>query len=90
MRDYRGAAWARKVFENWRLQPKWQCPESYERRAQMIGRHWDGIATCCDPRNRVSRWFVRVRPGVWQHDPCHPERACGLHDEEYLKLKVVT
>ena len=53
----------------------------------MIDRHWDGIATYCQPENIVALDFVedlnnRIR--VIQR------RAYGLHDEEYLKLKVLT
>lgn len=39
MWDYRSAAWARKFFESWRTQLKWQRIKSYEKFAVMIDRH---------------------------------------------------
>ena len=42
--SYRSEAWARRFFENWRASLKWQRLEPYEKFAQMIDRHWDGIA----------------------------------------------
>jgi GYD domain len=32
------------VFENWRASLKWQRLKPYEKFAEMIDRHWDGIA----------------------------------------------
>jgi hypothetical protein len=46
-------AWARKFFDNWRAQLKWQRLKPYEDFADMIERHWDGIAQ--DPRSSTSR-----------------------------------
>ncbi len=87
MWDYRSEAWARKFFENWRAQLKWQRLKSYEKFAEMIDRHWDGIAAYCDPRNKVSLGFVE---GLNNKIRVIQRRAYGLHDEEYLKLKVLT
>lgn len=87
MWDYRSEAWARKFFENWRAQLKWQRLKSYEKFAKMIDRHWDGIAAYCDPRNKVSLGFVE---GLNNKIRVIQRRAYGLHDEEYLKLKVLT
>jgi transposase len=56
--DYRSEAWARRFFENWRASLKWQRLEPYEKFAQMIDRHWDGIAAYCTPENKVSLGFV--------------------------------
>jgi transposase len=42
--DYNREAWARKFFENWRDQLKWQRLKPYEKFAEMIDAHWDGIA----------------------------------------------
>jgi transposase len=44
--DYNSEAWARKFFEGWREQLKWQRLKPYEKFAEMIERHWDGIAAC--------------------------------------------
>jgi transposase len=56
--DYSSEAWARKFFENCRAQLKWQRLKPYEDFADMIERHWDGIAACCKPENKVSLGFV--------------------------------
>ena len=53
--DYSSEAWARKFFDNWRAQLKWQRLAPYERFADMIERHWDGLAAYCRPETR-SRW----------------------------------
>ncbi len=85
--DYEREGWARRFFENWRASLKWQRLEPYEKFAQMIDRHWDGIAAYCKPENKVSLGFVedlnnKIR--VIQR------RAYGLRDEEYLRLKILT
>jgi transposase len=56
--DYTSEAWARKFFENWRAQLKWQRLKPYEQFAKMIERHWDGLAAYCQPENKVSLGFV--------------------------------
>ena len=56
--DYRSESWARKFFENWRASLKWQRLKPYEKFAQMIERHWDGIAAYCQPENKVALGFV--------------------------------
>ena len=56
--SYRSEAWARKFFENWQASLKWQRLKSYKRFAEMIERHWDGIAAFCQVENTVSLGFV--------------------------------
>jgi len=85
--DYSSEAWARKFFENWRAQLKWQRLQPYEKFAEMIDRHWDGIAAYCKPDNKVALGFVE---GLNNKIRVIQRRAYGLHDEEYLKLKVLT
>jgi transposase len=85
--DYTSEAWARKFFENWRAQLKWQRLQPYEKFAEMIDRHWDGIAAYCKPDNKVALGFVE---GLNNKIRVIQRRAYGLHDEEYLKLKVLT
>jgi len=85
--NYQSEAWARKFFENWRAQLKWQRLKPYERFAEMIERHWDGIAAYCKPDNKVALGFVE---GLNNKIRVIQRRAYGLHDEEYLKLKVLT
>ena len=85
--DYTTEAWARKFFENWRAQLKWQRLRPYEKFGEMIERHWDGIAAHCLPENKVALGFVE---GLNNKIRVIQRRAYGLHDEEYLKLKVLT
>ena len=85
--DYNREAWARKFFENWRASSKWQRLKPYENFADMIERHWDGIAAYCKPENKVSLGFVE---GLNNKIRVIQRRAYGLRDEEYLRLKVLT
>ena len=85
--DYDREGWARRFFENWRASLKWQRLEPYEKFAQMIDRHWDGIAAYCRPENKVSLGFVE---GLNNKIRVIQRRAYGLRDEEYLRLKVLT
>ena len=85
--DYTREAWARRFFDNWRAKLKWQRLEPYQRFADMIERHWDGIAAYCKPENKVSLGFVE---GLNNKIRVFQRRAYGLRDEEYLRLKVLT
>jgi hypothetical protein len=85
--SYECEGWARCFFENWKASLKWQRLKPYEKFAEMIGRHWDGIAAYYRPKKKVSLGFVedlnnKIR--VIQR------RAYGLCDEEYLRLKILT
>ena len=85
--DYEREGWARRFFENWRASLKWQRLEPYEKFAEMIDRHWDGIKAYCKPENKVSLGFVE---GLNNKIRVIQRRAYGLRDEEYLRLKVLT
>lgn len=85
--DYSREAWARKFFDNWRAQLKWQRLAPYERFAEMIERHWDGLAAYCRPENKVSLGFVE---GLNNKIRVLQRRAYGLRDLEYLRLKILT
>jgi transposase len=85
--DYRREGWARRFFENWRASLKWQRLRPYERFADMIDRHWDGIAAYSKPENKVSLGFVE---GLNNKIRVFQRRAYGLKDEEYLRLKVLS
>lgn len=56
--DYEREGWARRFFDNWRASLKWQRLKPYEKFADLIDRHWDGIAAYCKPENKVSLGFV--------------------------------
>jgi transposase len=85
--DYESEGWARRFFENWRASLKWQRLTLYEKFAEMIDRHWDGIAAYCKPENKVPLGFVE---GLNNKIRVIQRRAYGLRDEEYLRLKVLT
>jgi len=85
--DYKNETWARKFFEQWKTSLKWQRLKPFEKFAQMIERHWDGIAAYCNPENKVSLGFVE---GLNTKIRVIQRRAYGLRDEEYLRLKILT
>ena len=85
--DYRREGWARRFFDNWRASLKWQRLKPYERFADMIDRHWDGIAAYCRPENKVSLGFVE---GLNNKIRVFQRRAYGLKDEAYLRLNVLS
>ena len=85
--EYKSAAWARRFFENWKASLAGQGLKPYEKFAEMIERHWDGIAAYCQPENKVSLGFVE---GLNNKIRVLQRRAYGLRDEEYLRLKVLT
>ena len=85
--DYKSEAWARRFFENWRASLKWQRLKPYEKFAEMIEHHWDGIAAYCKPENKVPLGFVE---GLNNKIRVLQRRAYGLRDEEYLRLKILT
>jgi transposase len=85
--NYQTEGWARRFFENWKAALKWQRLQPYENFAAMIERHWEGIATYCNPENKVSLGFVE---GFNNKIRVIQRRAYGLRDEEYLRLKILT
>ena len=85
--DYESEGWARRFFENWRESLKWQRLGPYQKFAEMIDRHWEGIAAYCKPENKVSLGFVE---GLNNKIRVIQRRSYGLRDEEYLRLKVLT
>ena len=84
--DYRREAWARRFFDQWRKSRRWQRLKPFEKFAEMIERHWDGIAAYCRTENKVSLGFVE---GLNNFHVIR-RRAYGLRDEDYLRLKVLT
>ncbi len=63
--DYEREGWARRFFENWRSSLKWQRLKPFEKFAEMIDRHWDGIAA------------NRGEPGAGTR--VLPEQECSLY-----------
>src|SRR3990167_7229705 len=85
--DYQSEGWARRFFENWCDALKWQRLKPFEKFAEMIENHWDGIAAYSKPENKVSLGFVE---GLNNKIRVIQRRAYGLRDEEYLRLKILT
>ena len=84
---YTSEGWARHFFENWKKSLKWQRLKPYEKFAEMIERHGDGIAAYSNPENKVSLGFVE---GLNNKIRVIQRRAYGLKDEQYLRLKILT
>ncbi|GJQ47902.1 MAG: hypothetical protein HKUEN01_02880 [Candidatus Kuenenia stuttgartiensis] len=84
--SYTSEAWARKFFDNWKASLKWQRLKPYEEFAELVERHWDGIAAFCKPENKVPLGFVE---GLNNKIRVIQRRAYGLRDEEYLRLKIL-
>ena len=85
--DYKSEAWARRFFDNWKSQLRWQRLKPFEDFAAMIERHWDGIAAYCRPENKIALGFVE---GLNNKIRVFQRRAYGLRDEDYLRLKILT
>lgn len=85
--DYLYEGSTRKFFDNWKESLKWQRLKPLEEFAQLIERHWNGIAAYCKAENKVSLGFVE---GLNNKIRVFQRRAYGLKDQEYLKLKVLT
>ena len=85
--SYRTEGWARAFFERWKEGLKWQRLTPYRKFAEMIERHWDGIASYCHPENKVSLGFVEA---VNNKIRVLQRSAYGYRDDEYLELKVIT
>lgn len=85
--DYNNPTWARKFFESWKSQLRWQRLKPFEKFAAMIERHWDGIVSYCHPDHKVSLGFME---GLNNKIRVIQRRAYGIKDQEYLMLKVVT
>jgi transposase len=85
--SYQGEGWARRFFDHWKQALKWQRLKPYEKFAEMIERHWAGIAAYSRPQNKVSLGFVE---GLNNKIRVIQRRAYGLRDEEYLRLIILT
>lgn len=85
--DYSYPAAARKFFDNWKLQLKWQRLEPYEKFAELIEKHWEGVVSYCHPDHKVSLGFME---GMNNKIRNIQRRAYGIRSDEYLRLKVLT
>lgn len=85
--DYQSQAWARRFFDNWKTQLKWQRLKPFEKFAALIDKHWEGIISFCIPDNKVKLGFVE---GINNKIRLIQRRAYGYRDEDYFKLKILT
>lgn len=85
--DYHTPGWARRFFDNWRDSLKWQRLRPYEKFAELVERHWDGIVSYCQEDNKVALGFVE---GLNNKIRVIQRKAYGFRDEEYFRLKVLT
>ena len=85
--DYNNPTWARKFFESWKDQLRWQRLKPFEMFVGMIEIHWDGIVSYCHPDHKVSLGFMA---GLNNKIRVIQRRAYGIKDQEYLMLKVIT
>jgi transposase len=85
--SYRNEGWARAFFWDWQQSLRWQRLKLYEKFAQLVLRHWDGIAAWCRLERKFSLGFVE---GLNNKVRVIQRRAYGIRDEEYLRLKVLT
>jgi transposase len=76
--DYKREGWARRFFDNWLSSLKWQRLKPYEEFAQMIERHWEGIAAYINSEEKVSLGFVE---GLNNKIRVIQRRAYGLRDQ---------
>jgi hypothetical protein len=70
--------WARRFFDNWRAGLKWQRLGPYERFADMIDRHWDGIAAYCKPEKNLA--WIRRRPTTKSASSSDAPTACATRN----------
>ncbi|MCC7211496.1 MAG: hypothetical protein E3K40_09920 [Candidatus Brocadia sp.] len=58
-----------------------------EKFAELIKRHWNGIAAYSNPENNVSSGFFE---GLNNKIRVIQRRVYSLRDEQYLRLKILT
>jgi transposase len=85
--DYNNPTWARKFFDSWKSQLRWQRLKPFKKFAAMIERHWEGIISYCHPEHKVSLGFME---GLNNKIRVIQRRAYGIKNQEYLMLKVIT
>lgn len=79
---YKGAA--RRFWDDWKEQLKWQRLEPYKKFAKMIDNHIDGILGYCD--KKVSLGYIE---GTNLKARNIIRKAYGYRDKQYMKLKII-
>jgi transposase len=85
--DYNQPAWARRFFDNWRSSLRWQRLKPFQKFADMVEAHWDGIESYCHVEKKVPLGFVE---GINNKIRALQRRAYGYRGEEYLRLEILT
>jgi transposase len=78
---------ARIFFDKWKESLEGQNLKAYEKFAEMIERHWSGIARHCVLGAGIKLGYVE---GLNNKIRVFQRRAYGLRDEKYLRLKILT
>jgi transposase len=82
--DFTYTGCARRFWESWKAQLKWQRMPAYRKFVKLVEGHWDGILAFCD--KKVSLGYIesanlKARNVI--------RRAYGYRDKEYMKLKII-
>ncbi|QOJ07894.1 MAG: transposase [Planctomycetia bacterium] len=85
--SYTSEARARRFFDNGKALLKWQRLKPYEKFAELVERHFDGIAAFCKPENKASLGFVEALNNKIR---VIQRQAYGSRVEEYLRHKILT
>ncbi len=85
--DFSDPLEAREFFDKWKEQLQKQRMKPFEKFAEMVESHWDGIVSYCHPENKVSLGFME---GLNNKIRTIQRRAFGIKDLKYLRLKVLT
>lgn len=84
---YKTETWARKFFEDWKKQLRWQKLEPFVKFSEMVDKHWDGIVNHCKLRRNIKLGYVE---GANNKIKVIQKQAYGYRDDEYLELKILT
>lgn len=82
--SYNSKTWAIKFFQGWLAQLKWSRLKPYQRFAQLVEEHLDGILAYCD--KKVSLGYIEASNLKARNVI---RRAYGYRDKEYMKLKII-
>ena len=85
--DYQRPGWARRFIDRWCEALRWQRLQPFQKFAQMIDAHWDGIKAYCHEENKAPLGFVE---GLNNKIRSIQRRAFGFRDEEYFRLKILS
>jgi transposase len=85
--DYQTPGWAQRLVAPWREALKWPRLKPYQKCATPVEEHGDGIVAYGHTTNEVALGFVE---GLNTKIRELQRRACGSHDEGYLRLKILT